>query len=263
MVYNYKKIKGWLIVDINIDGLNVCYREEGKGKTILLLHGWGATKESLSPFFDALKNDYSVISIDMPGCGKTDEPPFPWSVSDYSDFLNKFITEKKIEPFACLGHSNGGRVLIKACSSWLCPKKLILVDSAGIKAKHSFTYYVKVYSYKLGKKILSMPLINKTHLYEKLIKNVGSSDYKNSSPVMKATMSRLLDEDLTPILSSVKAETLLIWGELDTATPIADGRKMEKYINGAGLVEIKGAGHFSYLDNPGRAISAVRYFLSH
>ncbi len=248
---------------INIDGLNVCYKEEGIGKTILLLHGWGATKESLSPFFDALKNDYHVVSIDMPGCGKTDEPSSSWSVSDYSRFLNKFISKKEIEPFACLGHSNGGRVLIKACSSWLLPEKLILVDSAGIKAKHSLIYYVKIYSYKLGKKILSLPLINKTNLYEKLIKNAGSSDYKNSSPVMRATMSRLLGEDLTPVLSSIRAETLLIWGEFDTATPIADGRKMEKHIKGAGLVEIKGAGHFSYLDNPGKAISAVRYFLSH
>ena len=76
-------------------------------------------------------------------------------------------------------------------------------------------------------------------------------------------MSRLLAEDLSHLLPGIKSETLLIWGERDTATPIADGRKMEKLIKGAGLVEIKGAGHFSYLDNPGVALGAIDYFLKH
>ena len=76
-------------------------------------------------------------------------------------------------------------------------------------------------------------------------------------------MSRLLSEDLTHMLSGIKSETLLIWGRLDTATPIADGRKMERLIKGSGLVEIAGGGHFSYLDNPGKAIGAINYFLAH
>ena len=250
-------------MEIEINGINVSYDDEGEGKCVLLLHGWGANKESLSPIFNTVKKSFRAVAPDMPGCGKTGEPEKPWCAADYAEFIRAFIEKTKIRPFAAIGHSNGGRVLIKMSEGAFCPEKLILVDSAGLKPHRGASYYIKVYTYKLGKKILSLPGINKTGLYEKLLKNAGSDDYRSSSPVMRATMSRLLAEDLSHLLPGIKSETLLIWGERDTATPIADGRKMEKLIKGAGLVEIKGAGHFSYLDNPGVALGAIDYFLKH
>lgn len=248
-------------MDINIKGLNICYDEAGEGKTVLLLHGWGANKESLAPIFNMLKENFHVVAPDLPGCGASGEPDTPWGVTDYSEFIKEFIKKKDLAPFAAIGHSNGGRVLIRSCSDWFFPEKLILIDSAGIKAKHKPSYYIKVYSYKIGKKILKSPLFEKSGLYESLLDKTGSEDYKNSSPVMRATMSRLLNEDLKDRLPLIKAETLLIWGSEDTATPIEDGRTMERLIPGSGLAEIKGAGHFSYLDNPGAAIGAIKYFL--
>lgn len=255
-------IKEDFMKEANIGGLKICYNDEGEGKCVLLLHGWGANKESLNPVFNSLKTTFRVICPDLPGFGESDEPETPWSAKDYADFLKDFIKVLDIEPFAALGHSNGGRILIKASDNF-SPEKLILMDSAGIKKKHGPIYYTKVYSYKLGKKILKLPLLNKTGLYESFVKNAGSDDYKNSSPVMRATMSKLLSEDLTHMLPGIKSETLLIWGTLDTATPISDGRKMEKLIKGSGLVEITGGGHFSYLDNPGKALGAISYFLTH
>lgn len=248
-------------MNINIKGLNISYYEAGEGKTVLLLHGWGANKESLAPLFKALEGSFHVVAPDLPGCGASDEPKSPWSVSDYSEFIKEFTEKKELIPFAAIGHSNGGRVLIRTCSDWMAPEKLILIDSAGIKARHKMSYYIKVYSYKIGKKILKSRPLKSSGLYEKLLSKAGSEDYKNSTPVMRATMSLLLGEDLKERLPLIKAETLLIWGSEDTATPIEDGRTMEKLIPGSGLAEIKGAGHFSYLDNPGAAIGAIKYFL--
>lgn len=248
--------------EVTVNGLKICYNDEGEGKCVLLLHGWGANKESLNPIFNALKGTFRVIVPDLPGFGASDEPIEPWEAKDYAGFLEAYIEALGIKPYAALGHSNGGRILIKASDSF-SPEKLILMDSAGIKKKHGPVYYAKVYSYKLGKKVLKLPLLNKTGLYEKFVQNAGSDDYKNSSPVMRATMSKLLSEDLTHMLPGIKSETLLIWGSLDTATPIADGRKMEKLIKGSGLVEVTGGGHFSYLDNPGKVIGAIDYFLTH
>lgn len=249
--------------ELDINGIKISYKDEGQGKVVLLLHGWGANKESLDLIFSHLKPSFRVISLDLPGFGKSKEPPHFFDAKDYSEFLKAFIEKMEIEPFCALGHSNGGRILIKAASSWLKIKKLILVDSAGLKKHHGPIYYIRVYSYKIGKKILKLPLLNKTKLYDKLIKNAGSEDYKNSSPVMRATMSALLAEDMSALLPQIKAETLLIWGEKDTATPLWQGKKMEKLIKGSGLVEIKGGGHFSYIDNPGKVLSAIGYFLNH
>lgn len=74
--------------------------------------------------------------------------------------------------------------------------------------------------------------------------------------MMRAVMSRCVNEDLRSVMPSIKASTLLIWGEEDTATPLSDARTMEKLIPDAGLVAFPGCGHYSFLDNP-RGFKAV------
>ena len=84
---------------------------------------------------------------------------------------------------------------------------------------------------------------------EKLRNNVGSSDYKASPLVLKDTMKIILNEDQRPLLKNINVPTLLIWGSLDTATPISDAREIEKTLPDCGLVEYPYGTHFSYLEN--------------
>ena len=100
---------------------------------------------------------------------------------------------------------------------------------------------------KLGKKLLS----GTPKLLEKMQSMVGSADYRAASPLMKEILVNVVNEDLTDLLPSIKQETLLIWGTLDTATPITDAYKMEELIPEAGLAKIEGVGHYSFLENPG------------
>lgn len=78
--------------------------------------------------------------------------------------------------------------------------------------------------------------------------------------MMRSIMSLSISQDLTPLLPSIKAETLLIWGEKDTATPLGDARIMERLIPGAGLVSFPDAGHYSFLDEPARFRAVAREF---
>ena len=59
----------------------------------------------------------------------------------------------------------------------------------------------------------------------------------------------------------IKAPTLLIWGEDDTATPLRDAKKMERLIPGSGLVSFPGCGHYSFLDNAGQFAAVLQSFL--
>ena len=130
-------------------------------------------------------------------------------------------------------------------------KKLVLIDSAGIKPKRPVSYYAKLAVLKAGK--LSLNLLPNTKgtkdFKERLRSKVGSSDYKMSAPVLKDTMKIIVNEDVKEILPNIKVPTLLIWGKLDTATPISDAKIMEKLIPNAGLVEYPYGSHFSYLEN--------------
>lgn len=248
--------------NISIDNLNINYIDKGEGNTIVLFHGWGANKEAFTPIINKLSAYMRVVALDFPGFGKSDEPKEVWDVNAYAEFMKKFIKEADCEGAIWLGHSFGGRVIIKLFEKMdVKPKKIVLVDSAGIKPKRGLNYYVKVYSYKLGKKVLKLPLINKTGLYERLVKNAGSSDYKVLSNNMRATMSKVVNEDLRNHLPGINVPTLLIWGDKDTATPLNDAKIMNKLLPDSGIVVLEGAGHFSYLDYPNKFFGALEYFV--
>ena len=251
-----------MLKTVDIDNITVSYTDEGEGTPLLLFHGWGANKEAFNPIIKRMSEKMRVVAFDFPGFGKTPEPGEIWDVGRYAVFAKKFIEKVGLHDAVWLGHSFGGRVIIKLYAiAEKKPEKIVLVDSAGIKPKRGADYYLKVYSYKAGKKILSLPGINKTGLYEKLVKNAGSSDYKALSENMRATMSKVVNEDLKAYLPDIKASVLLIWGENDTATPFSDAEKMNSLIPDSGIVKLEGAGHFSYLDRPQKFFAALEYFL--
>ena len=244
-------------METTIDGLRVRYIDEGSGPEVLLLHGWGAPAETYRLIIDHLRGRCRVVAPDLPGFGGSEEPAEPWPVERYADFVTRFAAAVGLTAPALIGHSNGGRIAIHLLgreTPALPVKKLILMDSAGLKAKHGPGYYLKVYSYKAAKKL--MP-----GMAEKMRSRVGSDDYKNASPVMRRTMVLALGEDLSPRLPLIRASTLLLWGENDTATPLSDGRAMEKAIPDAGLVVLEGAGHFAFAERWGQCRRVLDAFL--
>ncbi len=90
----------------------------------------------------------------------------------------------------------------------------------------------------------------------------GSADYNNATPVMRATLVKIVNEDSEPFMPLVKCPTLLIWGDLDTATPLSDAKRMEELISDAGLVVCEGAGHFSFAQQPVKVNGALKSFFS-
>ena len=140
---------------------------------------------------------------------------------------------------------------------------VVLIDAAGIKPRRSLKYYYKVYTFKAAKR-LSYLLLGREKA-EKRIERIrasrGSSDYANASPRMRAIMSKVVNHDLTACLPKITAPALLIWGENDTATPLADAKKMERLIPDAGLVSFPGCGHYSFLDNPAQFAAVLHSFL--
>lgn len=235
---------------VNIDGMNIFYKTAGEGKKVMLLHGWQGRADSFLPVFNYLSNSFKVYAIDFPGFGQSDLPDKAWGVEDYTDFLIKLFDALQIEKADIIGHSHGGRVAINTAAQH--PErvgKMVLVDSAGIRPKRTLKYYIKVYKFKLLKKIFLMitPGKDREKKLEAFYKKYGSVDYKEAG-ALRGTFVKLVNQDLTERLSQIKCPTLLIWGDQDNDTPLKYGKIMEKKIPDAGLVVFKGAGHFSYLD---------------
>lgn len=246
-----------------IDGLRVRHMREGSGAPVVVLHGWGASIETVVSIVRALQGIAEVHALDLPGFGESQAPREPWGVDDYRRFLGSFMDAVGIaQPAALIGHSNGGRVAIAmAAAEPQRVSRMILVDSAGIRPKRGFTYYRKVSMAKVGKHAARRLGAPGRRLRDALVGRAASADYAAAPPEMRATFVRLVNADLRDLLPQVRVPTLLIWGQQDTATPVSDAQLMERLIPDAGLVLFEGAGHYSYLDQPARFATIARHFL--
>ncbi|QSX06243.1 alpha/beta hydrolase [Sedimentibacter sp. zth1] len=250
---------------LNIDGINVNYIDEGNGTNILLLHGWGANIQTMLPIFNMLKSKCRVIALDLPGFGESDRPPLPWNSNDYAICVKKFIDVLGVKKVILFGHSHGGRVSI-ILSSLFCDlvDKLVLIDSAGVKPKRKIGYYFKIYKYKLLKKIYLQFLgsENRKNRLEKFYRKYGSNDYKNTDGVMRKTIVKVINDNVESLLSNICCPTLLVWGENDSDTPLYMGEKLNKKIKDSGLIILKNAGHYSYVDDYKTFRAVIQSFLS-
>ena len=243
-------------MEIVIDEYKISYKESGDGEdTAVILQGWGTSMAVYDSVASCLTSKYRVIQLDFPGFGDSDEPREPWSVEDYARFFLKFTEMLNIKKAALIGHSYGGRVIIRLASRPSLPfeiLKIVLIDSAGILPQKTFRQKLRIKTYKIIKKIVSLKPVYAIcpEFIDDWKSRQGSADYRNASPMMRQCMVKAVNEDLTGLLKDIKQDTLLIWGENDTATPLSDGKLMEQLIPEAGLAVIKGAGHFSFLDQP-------------
>ena len=253
-------------MNVVIDGLNIHYLKEGNGENVLVLQGWGTEIELYSAVIAQLSKKYTVYAPDFAGFGKSDEPPEPWSIDDYADFVIKFCKETGIDGAILFGHSFGCRVIIKLLSRENCPVKVervILTGAAGIKPVQSESAKKKASAYQRGKAFLSTSVMKKLfpNALERLRSKHGSADYRAASPMMRQVLVKTVNEDLSHLLPLVKQEVLLIWGRNDDATPIADGERMEKEMPDAGLAVIENAGHFAFIEQQNLFLRIISSFL--
>ena len=243
------------------DNIDINITRQGEGEPVLLLHGWGCTGEIFKHIASVLSTAYTTYSFDFPGFGASDEPTEVWGVEKYTQMVEAFVKENGIERPALMGHSFGGRVSIVFASRNEV-SRLVLVDAAGVKPNRPLKYYWKVYTFKAMKWLCNtfLPKEKAQAVIDSRRKGAGSSDYNNASPMMRAILSKVVNEDLTHLMPAIKAPTLLFWGNLDTATPLSDAKTMERLIPDAGLVVAHGTGHFSFLENQGLFTAVIKNF---
>ncbi|MBP5165331.1 MAG: alpha/beta hydrolase [Lachnospiraceae bacterium] len=259
---------------VNVDGIDVSYISEGSPMaphTLVILQGWGtdmSVYESISSFIVSESPDYRVIRLDLPGFGETKEPERAWNIDEYADFFIRFLTALEVRSCILLGHSYGGRIIIKLASRDkkdipFSIEKLILLDSAGLKAEKTFKQKCSILRYKFLKKVFNNDFVHQLapDMIDLWFSRQGSADYRNSTPIMKQAMVMAINEDLSDCLSRIPYETLLIWGEKDTATPLKDGEKMNSLIKNSGLSVIKNTGHYCFVEDINTFRSIIRSYL--
>jgi pimeloyl-ACP methyl ester carboxylesterase len=254
-------------MNVIVHNLLVSYCLEGdpKSPAIVLLHGWGSSLKAYGQLSAKLASHFRVIRLDFPGFGGSQVPPESWMISDFAQFTADFL--KKIEvarPAALIGHSFGGRVILKGVGTGvLRADRIILMGSAGIKHAGSARNLGYLLVAKAGKAVTALPGLKKLRggLRRKLYQSAGNDDYLNAGP-MRTIFVHTINEDLRADAAAIQVPSLLIWGARDTETPLFDGQLLADAIPGSQLVAIPAAGHYVFSDAPVDTLTQIERFLA-
>ncbi len=248
-------------------GVGINYQRGGSGAPVLLLHGWGGCADSMRPFFDMLKLHRTVYAVDFPGHGKSSMPKRPWTVGDFADATLAFIHAMDIMGCDVIAHSFGARIVIKLASGNKdIFSRIVLTGAAGVRKRRNLGYYMRIYRYKLAKKLsksrFMCGFLQLLHMdIKERVQNAGSVDYRALPENMRRTFSLVVKENLRPLLRRIQNPTLLMWGEGDMETPLWMAKAMEKEIPDCGLVTYPNVGHFAYLERKNEFAAVIAQFL--
>lgn len=260
---------------MEIDGVEVHYRDEGEGFPIVLIHGTGASLHTWDAWVNRLKNTHRVIRLDLPAYGLTGaDLQQRYASSDYVTLIHKLLEELGVKEFYMGGNSLGGLV------SWLYTttypkevKKLFLLNASG------FPFDTTPAVIQLAK----TPVLNLFLKYftpqffiEKNLKEV----YFDDSKITAETIERYHDltcyegnrqafidrakierEDYTERLSLIEQPTLVLWGEEDAWIPVSDAAKFAEKIPHAEIIIMPKTGHVPMEERPEESLNLVLTFL--
>ncbi len=247
---------------IIIQNLAVEYQDDGVGKVILFLHGWQDDLHAFDVLAAFLSQKNRIVRLDFPGFGRSETPAEAWDLDDYVRFVSDFIKKLDIQVDVLVGHSFGGRIVMKGIAmEKLRARKLVLIGSAGIARRRTIRNMILWVLAKLGWLIISVPpLVFWREKIRKQAYGLIGSDYSDAG-MLKETFLNIISENLGEYAKKITIPTLLIWGADDTETPLFDGERLSRLIHNSKLKVIDGAGHFVHREKPEEVAHLIQQFL--
>jgi pimeloyl-ACP methyl ester carboxylesterase len=184
-------------------------------------------------------------------------------LDDYARLLAAVLQKLDLgQPYAVLGHSNGGALAIRAISmEQLQPQKLILLAAAGIRTPGARRRWLLQIVAKTGNAAtIWMPERYRQRLRRTLYGTAGSDML--AVPHMQETFKKTVRQDVQRDAASLRLPVLLIYAVNDRAVPLEYGDRYHKLIEGSRLEVIKDAGHFVHLDQPVTVAKLIKEFLT-
>lgn len=225
------------------------------GNPILFLHGWGGNKESFAFAKNAIC-DRKLVFVSFAGHGASGAPKRPFCVADFANEVIELLDKLDTKKVDIVAHSFGGRVaLVLAAQHPERVGKMLLVGCAGLRPHKSLKVRAKIAKFKIKKWLVRLRLLS-----HHALEGAGSADYQALAPEMRETFKRVVNQNLAQFAKKVKTETLLVFGECDTETPLWMGKKLNRLIQNSALVVFENCGHFCFYQEPVRFCLILKSF---
>ena len=241
--------------DVVVSGRKWRVHEAGppSAPPVVLLHGYHGSGRFFVPVLEALADGWRAIAPDLPGHGASGPwPPGEEAVEQWL-LLDGLLGALDVRGAALVGHSRGGMVCAQLCARRPDRARSLLVFGTPGRP------------YQVGTLDIMGMFVDPGALSPALLREVRACsaaargyDEVRARAVAKGSIER----DLTPVLPSVRAPTLVLWGELDATVPEAAARHVADLVPGAEWRVVGGAGHMWPLERPSAFAAEVRAFLA-
>lgn len=261
-----------------VAGTQLHARDDGPrdAPVLIMLHGFGSSLHTWEPWAQALVGKYRVIRLDLPGAGLS--PPDP--TNDYTDarsiaLILALMDRRSVLRATLVGNSLGGRIAwTLAAKHPERTDKLVLISPDGF-ASPGLEYgkapdvpiALQAMQYVLPKALLQMSL-EPSYGDPSVMSTVTVDRYHHlmlAPGVRKALLARMEQTVLVPpkpLLRSIKAPVLLLWGEKDMLIPFSNAADYAKNVPDIRLVSFPELGHVPHEEAPELSLTPLRAFLT-
>jgi pimeloyl-ACP methyl ester carboxylesterase len=251
------------------NGLEIAYERVGAGPPVVFVHGAACDGRIWQPQLAGLADEFTVVSWDEPGAGRSSDVPAGFVVADYASCLATLVEALGLGPAHVVGLSWGGTlaqelyrhrpelvatlVLADTYAGWKgsLPEEEVSARLAG--AIEMLAAGAEEFDPTLPGLFAGDPPAEFVPLLERVAADVRPESLRTQLFLMAETDQR----DLLP---QIAVPTLLVWGELDGRSPLSVAHQFEHALPDTKLVVIPGCGHVSNLEQPERFNEAVREF---
>jgi pimeloyl-ACP methyl ester carboxylesterase len=263
---------------ISAAGILLRVRDTGPrdAPAVILLHGFGASLDTWEPWAVVLSQRYRVIRFDLPGFGLTGPDPS----QDYSDrramvILAALLDRLGIRRASLIGNSLGGRIAWNFAAAYPARvDRLVLISPDGF-ASPGFDYgktpvlpaLLKLLPYTMPRFMLRMNLAV-AYADQKRLTDATLTRYDDmmrapgDRAAMLDRMRQVMLEDPAPVLRTIAAPTLILWGEQDKMIPFSNAADYMRDIPHAQLAALPGLGHVPFEEAPAESLPPVQAFLA-
>lgn len=254
------------------DDAQLYYDSMGEGFPIVLLHPFPVHHEFWKPIANKLATRYNVILPDLRAHGRSEVGKGTATMGKYALDLTRLLEALQIPKAVFVGVSIGGYLLFEFWRRFRERVAALVLANTRAEADTEQGRANRL------KSIADSRLHGTGPFFDAQAQNLIGETTRRTRPDIVANARAMMQmmsvdglaaiqqgmaerPDSVPTLSTINVPTLIVAGEEDTVTPIANARLMHQHVSGSRLQTIARGGHYSALEHPEEFGRVLRQFL--
>jgi pimeloyl-ACP methyl ester carboxylesterase len=248
----------------------VAYRVKGSGKSIVLLHGFMESMKIWNAYTDNLSNKYQVVTIDLPGFGKSECFSSIHTMEFMAGIVNKILNKLLIKKCVMVGHSMGGYIALAFAEKFAGKIRGLVIFHSHAKpdtseAKVNRNRMIRLIEADKGQFIFQFfPELfapqNVVKYQRQIEKLIQQSSKISKEGIIAATQGMKMRTDKTHVLSNANFPILYIAGALDHKIPVDTIMEQIRMPRQSELLLLKDVGHMGFIEAKSTCLSSIKSF---